>query len=122
MNLREQRCLFTLMVGELIVWVPSNLPEHALALAEVKRTKAQADANAASGAGISNSLHLLGLAVDFDLYVDGVYQESSEAHARIGEKWKSMHPLNRWGGDFRNREGKPKPDGNHYSSERDGVK
>lgn len=120
MSLREQRCLFTRLVGELIVWAYSQGFE--IAFGEVKRTKAQAQANAASGAGIANSLHLLGLAVDFDLYLGGVYQTFSESHRAIGTKWKNMHALNRWGGDFRDGQGKPKPDGNHYSSERDGVK
>lgn len=120
LTLREQRCLFTRLIGELIVWAFANGFE--LAFGEVKRTVAQANANALSGAGIANSLHLLGLAVDFDLYIGGVYQAQSERHAVIGAKWKSLHALNRWGGDFRDKTGMPKPDGNHYSSERGGVK
>lgn len=120
MTLREQRCLFTLLIARLIIW--ANERGYELAFAEVKRSQQQANANAASGAGISNSLHLLGLAGDFDLYIGGEYQTRSEAHAEIGTHWKTLHPLNRWGGDFKNAKGQPKPDGNHYSSERGGVK
>lgn len=120
MKLSEQRCLFTRLVCEFGVWAYAN--GYEIAFDEVKRTKTQAQANAASGAGISNTLHLDGLAVDFLLYIGGVYQTDSAAHKPLGEKWKSMHPLNRWGGDFRDSQGKPKPDGNHYSSERNGVK
>lgn len=60
------------------------------------------------------SLHPHGLAVDMNLYKVGAdgrrtYLRSTSAHAPLGEFWKSLHPLNRWGGDF------PNPDGNHYS-------
>lgn len=67
--------------------------------------------------GIINSVHQLGLAVDINLFKDGVYLTSSEDHRPFGEWWKAQHPLARWGGDFR-----PKPDGNHYSFEYNGVK
>jgi len=120
LTLRQQRCLFTRLVCEFGVWAFNN--GYELSFGEVERGIAQAKANAASGAGIANSLHLLGLAVDFNLYIAGVYQEDSEAHAPLAAKWKSMHSLNRWGGDFKDRHGNPKPDGNHYSSERGGVK
>lgn len=115
MNLREQRCLFARLLARLI--------EHAyslgyeVSLEEVMRSKVQAQANAASGAGISNSLHLIGLAADLNLYIDGVWQQKSEAHKPLGDYWKSLHPLARWGGDFKDGQGRPKPDGNHYSLE-----
>jgi len=115
-TLREQRVLFTRLVCEFGVWVFS-LPGYEIAFGEVKRSKLQAQANASNGTGINNSLHLEGLAVDFDLYIRGVYQPNSESHYELGQYWKAMHMLNRWGGDF-----KPRPDGNHYSSERGGVK
>jgi hypothetical protein len=54
--------------------------------------------------------------VDFNLFVAGVYMTNSGAYKPIGEYWKSLNPLNRWGGDF------TKPDGNHFSMEHEGVK
>ena len=60
---------------------------------------------------MKNSLHHLGLANDLDLYFNGVYLTRTEDHKFSGDKWKSMHPLCRWGGDFKH------PDGNHYSLE-----
>lgn len=114
MKLREARCLFTRLISDLVLWAFEQ--GYEVSFEEVKRSKAQAAANAASGAGISNSLHLDGLAADLNLYIGGDYQETSEAHAEIGAKWKTMHPLCRWGGDFR------KPDGNHYSIEWEGRK
>jgi len=112
MKLSEKRVLFTRLLAELILWASSE--GYDLALDQVKRSEAEAKANAAKGKGISNSLHILGLAADLNLYIKGVYQETTEAHKKIGEKWKTMHPLARWGGDFN--------DGNHYSLEHNGVK
>jgi hypothetical protein len=121
MTLREQRVLFTRLICEFGVWAFQN--GYSIAFGEVVRTKAQAQANAASGAGISNSLHLDGLAVDFNLYLDldhdgqqDDYASDSGMHRPLGDKWKTMHPLCRWGGDFK------RPDGNHYSLEWQGRK
>lgn len=114
MKLSEKRVLFTKLIAELILWASDM--GYDLALDQVKRTEAEAKANAAKGSGISNSLHLIGLAADLNLYIDGVYQTTTEAHKTIGAKWKTMHPLARWGGDFK------KQDGNHYSFEHEGVK
>ena len=56
-----------------------------------------------------NSLHYLGLANDVALYINGEYQELTEAYAEMGAYWKSLDADNRWGGDFK------KADGNHFS-------
>jgi hypothetical protein len=56
-----------------------------------------------------SSLHYSGLANDIAVYIDGIYQEHTEAYAELGEFWKSLDPDNRWGGDFK------KSDGNHFS-------
>ena len=113
MSLSQQRRLFSRLISEFVVWIFQQ-PGLECFYEEVKRTKAQATANAASGAGIANSLHLDGLAADLSLSVNGVYQSGTEAYKALGEKWESMHPLNRWGGKW--------GDGNHFSSTRNGVK
>ncbi len=115
MTLREQRCLFTRLLAQLITWANAN--GYETSIEEVMRSKAQALSNAASGTGISNSLHLIGLAADINLYRNGEWLTRSEDHAPLGQHWKSLHPLCRWGGDFR-----PRPDGNHYSLEWHGRK
>lgn len=84
---------------------------------ELLRTDEQAKANAGTGIGISNSLHKLKLAIDLNLFRNGEFLGKSEDHKFLGEHWKSLHPLCRWGGDF-----KPRADGNHYSIEHNGVK
>ena len=53
------------------------------------------------------SKHHQRLAIDLNLFIDDVYQPSTEAHAPLGEFWESLRPDNSWGGHFQ--------DGNHYS-------
>jgi hypothetical protein len=67
---------------------------------ETYRTPAQAAANAASGAGILHSLHIERLAVDLQLFRDGVYLTDPAEYKAAGEYWKTLDPLARWGGDF----------------------
>lgn len=113
-TLSQKRCRFTAQIAQLI--------EHALslglgvALDQVKRTQAEATANASSGAGIANSLHLLGLAADLNLYRGDLYLPSTAEHLPLGTYWESLSPGSCWGGRF------SKPDGNHYSFEHNGVK
>lgn len=59
-----------------------------------------------------NSLHKERLAVDFNLFKDGKYLTSSEAHRELGEYWESIGGT--WGGRFN--------DGNHYSIAHGGRK
>lgn len=105
MTLRQQQSLFVRLVG--------NLIEHAYAsgyeftFGEAWRTPEQARLNAAAGRGISNSLHIDRLAIDLNLFKDGEFLASTEAHRPLGEWWEKQHSLARWGGRFN--------DGNHYS-------
>jgi hypothetical protein len=114
MTLREQQSLFVLLVARLIDYAYSN--GYELTFGEALRTPEQAKLNAANGSGISHSLHITRLAIDLNLFRDGKFLDSSEGHRPLGNYWKTLHPLARWGGDF------SKPDGNHYSLERDGYK
>lgn len=89
-----------------------RLLDHAFALGlrcslgEAERSKAQAAANAKSGKGIANSLHIDRLAIDIHLYrADGTYLSRTEDHTALGEYWESIGGT--WGGRF--------GDGNHYS-------
>lgn len=115
MTLGEKQRLFARLVGQLLTWAYKSGFE--LTFGEALRTDAQAAANAKSGAGISNSLHKIRLAIDLNLFVAGIYQTDSAAYKPLGAYWKSLHPLCRWGGDFVSR-----PDGNHFSIEHEGVR
>ena len=54
--------------------------------------------------GSKSTRHRLHLAVDLNLFRDGVYLEETEDHKQLGEFWESLGGI--WGGRFE--------DGNHY--------
>jgi hypothetical protein len=106
-TLRQKQSLFAKHVARLIL--RAYALGYEVTLGEALRTQAQAAANAASGAGIANSLHCEKLAIDLNLFRDGKYLSATESHRELGEWWEQQHELARWGGRFR------RPDGNHYS-------
>lgn len=114
MTLSEKQRLFAKLWGEFLVWIYQN--GYEVVGGDWHRTQAQAAINASTGAGILHSLHLLSLACDLSLFIEGVYQTETPAYTPLGEKWESMHPLCRWGGRF------SKPDGGHFSIEHEGIK
>lgn len=60
----------------------------------------------------SHSLHKLKLALDINLFKDGVYLIETQDHKLFGEFWESIGGT--WGGRFN--------DGNHYSLSHQGYK
>ena len=60
----------------------------------------------------ANSLHYIRLAIDLNLFKDGKYLTTTEAHTPLGEYWESKGGS--WGGRFN--------DGNHYSLAHEGKK
>lgn len=110
MTLSEKQALFTVMIAKLIFWADEH--GYRLTFGEAYRTPEQAAANAKSGKGIKNSLHTQRLAVDFNLFKNGVWLTKSTDHKPLGEYWESIGGT--WGGRFN--------DGNHYSLEHNGVK
>jgi hypothetical protein len=58
------------------------------------------------GYGAMWSGHKFRIAIDLNLFRDGVYLTATEDHKPLGEFWESLHPECRWGGRFK--------DGNHY--------
>lgn len=62
--------------------------------------------------GHPTSLHKVRLAVDFNVFRDGVYLTQGEQYADLGEYWESIGGT--WGGRFE--------DGNHFSFEHNGQK
>ena len=110
MTLGEKQRKFTRMIADLIIWAYDN--GYELTFAEAYRTPEQAALNAKAGKGISTSLHLDRLAVDFNLFKDGAYLTATDDHKPLGEFWESIGGS--WGGRFN--------DGNHYSLEHGGRK
>lgn len=105
MTLRDHQSLFVKLLPRLIDFAYAE--GYELTLGEAWRTPEQAALNAKNGKGIMASLHIDRLAVDLNLFIDGVYVTGTAAHKPLGEFWESLHPSCAWGGRFN--------DGNHYS-------
>lgn len=65
-----------------------------------------------AGYGNSRSCHKIRLAVDFNLFKNGVFLANTEDHEPLGIFWENMGGS--WGGRFK--------DGNHYSLEHEGMR
>ncbi len=103
---------FTKMIGDLIAW--SYAQGYSLTFGEAFRTPEQAALNAQKGSGIANSLHTQRLAVDLNLFVNGVYRPDPEPYQALGVYWESLGGA--WGGRFKS------GDANHFSLEYGGVR
>jgi len=114
-TLGEKQRLFTKLVGQLIDWSYQN--GYELTLGDAYRSPEQAAMNAQKGSGIANSLHTQRLAIDLNLFKNGVYLTDSGAYKPLGDFWKSLDPCCSWGGDFTTR-----ADGNHFSISYNGVR
>ncbi len=112
MRLGAKQEEFSLDLSKLIQFAYNK--GYRIRMGEVLRLPARAKANARRGVGISNSLHLIKLAVDLNLFRGGKYLRSTIAHKELGEYWESLNPENCWGVRF--------GDGNHYSRTHGGVK
>ena len=112
MTLREKQSLFVSLSARFIIWAESQ--GYQFTYGEAHRTPEQAARNAANGTGIRNSLHSDRLALDLNLFRDGLFLTATEDWKALGEHWESMHALARWGGRF--------GDGNHISLTHEGRK
>ncbi len=108
MTLREKQSLFVRLVAGLLDYA-SGYDRYALTFGETYRSPEEAARLAKAGKGIVASLHTSRLAIDLNLFIDGVYQPSTRAYLTLGEWWEAQHELCRWGGRFK------RSDGNHFS-------
>ena len=100
-ELHKARVEYTRLISELVLWIISQGYEVMFGQEGLKH--------------MIGSLHYMGLADDLLLFKDEVYLTKTEDYQFAGDKWKSMGTNCRWGGDFRDSNGKAKPDGNHFS-------
>lgn len=114
MTLGEQQRRFLPLVAKLIDYAYAQGFE--LTAGELYRTPQQAALNAQSGAGIANSLHTQRLAVDLQLFINGVYQTNAAAYRPLGDYWKTLDPDCAWGGDFQKL-----VDADHFSLSWNGI-
>jgi len=114
MSLNALQVEFTEAQAKFQVWCFKN--GYEIIEAEAFRTQEQAEIYAKAGKGIRNSAHCKKLARDLFRVENGTVTWDKAAYEPLGKKWKTMHDLARWGGDFANR------DAVHFSFEYKGVK
>ena len=113
MTLSQKQRLFTKLVAQLIQYAYAQ--GYELTLGDAYRDpRVHGDVGVKKSYSSANSVHKQRLAIDLNLFKDGQYLTTTEAHKPLGQFWKSLHPLCRWGGDFST------PDGNHYSMTHEG--
>jgi hypothetical protein len=113
MSLREQQSLFVRLIGVLIAWCYEN--GYELTFSEAWRSPEEAAIQAAKGAGVTHSLHTQRLAIDLNLFKNGVLQDTVEQYQPLGEVWEKLHELARWGGRWKH------TDADHFSLTYGGV-
>lgn len=108
-TLRQKQALFARLIAQLISWIYTH-PSWEVTLSEGYVGDTDARDGDYDGPHMRGGAHYKKLALDMNLFVDGKWiTGGSEAWDEIGEKWKGLHPLCRWGGDFKSR------DFNHFS-------
>lgn len=111
MMLGQKQRKFTRMIAQLIEYAYQN--GYELTFGDAYRDpRLHGDVGVKKSYSSANSLHKSRLAVDFNLFKDGQYLTTTEAHRPLGEYWESIGGA--WGGRFN--------DGNHYSLEHQGRK
>ena len=95
MSLGSDQRKFTKMVGKLILFAYQQGYELTFG-----------DAFAKTG-HVADSFHYKRLAIDLNLFKDGIYLTATADHLFLGEQWVKMGGT--WGGNF------TRKDGNHYS-------
>ena len=99
MKLSEKQSIFLLNAAKLIIWV-SEQGQYVTG-GELLRTKEQQQIYFDSGKSKTmDGKHLEKLAIDLSLFINGTYRSDTEAYKPLGQFWVSLHPDNRWGGDW----------------------
>jgi len=110
MSLVAKQGKFVQMIAELVNFAFSK--GYVLTYGEAYRPPETAKMYQEKGIGIANSLHTIRLAVDFNVFKDGVYLASGDKFTDLGEFWEQIGGT--WGGRFE--------DGNHFSLSHNGVR
>jgi hypothetical protein len=110
-TLRQKQSRFARMVADLLIKAYELGYEVTLGDA-FRDPRLHGEMGEKKGYGNSRSCHKMRLAIDLNLFKDGVFQSTTEGHKPLGEWWESVGGT--WGGRFM--------DANHYSLEHDGSK
>jgi hypothetical protein len=111
----EARCAFTRALALLIEWASDEMPQYEIALGEGLVAITDAADGDYDGPHLKGGAHYTGLGIDLLVYDSHSGQYISDGthpvYRTLGDKWKRIHWLARWGGDFST------PDPDHYSFE-----
>ena len=111
-TLRQKQSRFALMVALLLT--ETDHMGYSATLGEAYRSPEEAKRLAGEGKGIVESLHCIRLAVDVNLFKEGVYLTNTKDYEPLGKWWESIGGS--WGGRF------TRADGNHFSLAHEGRK
>lgn len=140
MTLGDKQRFFGRCVSKLLVWLLAN--KYEFTFGDASRSDEQAVINALGskgrtelvkflrtsplfldlalaiennvGNGILKTLHEQKLAIDLNLFINGVFLTGAESYRPAGEYWESLDPLCIWGGRF--------GDADHFSITHEGRK
>lgn len=116
LTLRQKQVIFLQNFAKLILWADQN--GYEVTAGELFRTEEQHAFNLKKGlTKTAHSLHQDRLAGDLNLFKDGQFLTDTALYKPLGTYWCSLHPDNRWGGDW-NKNGnhldEKFSDGNHF--------
>ena len=103
MKLSEKQQLFSLNIAKLIKY--AQIMGFGLTFGHAWRSAEEQQRLLDQGLTKTlESLHLSRLAVDFNVFVNGRLCLDWSQIKFLGDYWESLHPDNRWGGDWNNNE------------------
>lgn len=113
MSLQEKQEHFALQIAAFIQLL--HFRGYGVTFGEAYRPAWVAEHYSTTGQGIRNSLHCQRLAIDLQIFKDGVWLTNVDDLKDAGAIWESGGPGFRWGGNF------TPPDTLHFSFEHNGV-
>ena len=110
-RLRDKQQKIVSMLADLIKFAESR--GYQLTLGDAYRdARVHGEVGVKASYSSANSVHKQRLAIDLNLFKDGVYLSSTEDYEELGKYWENIGGT--WGGRFE--------DGNHFSLEHNGMK
>ena len=103
MSLSEKQMLFTRNIADLIFFATEK--GFGLTLGHAWRSPEEQERLVREGRSKTfKSQHLNRLAIDFNIFLNGGLCLDWSLIKPLGDYWESLHPSNRWGGDWNNNE------------------
>jgi hypothetical protein len=99
LSLSQRQRIFTENIGKLIEWAYQN--DYGLTFGHAWRSIQEQRRLVNGGKSQTmNSNHLNRLAVDFNIFKNGSLTWKWNDIKPLGDYWETLHPKNRWGGDW----------------------